>query len=77
MNAHFIPDANPSRIRVIASQFSVLNKTNSKNGHLVFSIFKKKQENNGFLNIENTRCPFSEVLFCIFESCRLAVVSVC
>ena len=51
----------------------------SQNGHLVFSIFKKKQENNGvggintkyhrlwnkneispFLNVENTRCPFSE-----------------
>ena len=25
----------------------VQNKTNSENGHLVFSIFKKKQENNG------------------------------
>ena len=71
-------------------------KTNSGNGHLVFSIFKKKQENNGvgdissipkalsineisptplffcfFLNIENTRCPFSEfVLFCIVDDAR-------
>ena len=53
----------------------MVNKTNSENGHRVFSIFKKKQGNNGvgflfsrvfFLNVENTKCPFLElVLFCL------------
>ena len=107
----------------------IQNNTNSANKHLVFSIFMKKQENNGvgdisplfqrhcqrlwnkdeisstiidfvvfllnvfeiktkyhaptplfssfFLNIENTRCLFSEFfLFCISWSCLLAVVFV-
>ena len=30
-----------------------MNKTNSENGHLVFSIFKKKQENNGVGDISS------------------------
>ena len=31
----------------------IQNETNSKNGHLVFSIFKKKQENNGVGDISS------------------------
>ena len=75
----------------------IQNTTNSKNRHIVFWIFMKKQENNRvsdilsllpnqylwnkdeitltllfscfFLNIENTRCLFSE--FVLFSMYRL------
>ena len=38
---------------LISRQLKLQNKTNSENGHLVFSIFKKKQENNGVGDISS------------------------
>ena len=39
--------------RCVIQDYTDQNKTNSENGHLVFSVFKKRQENNGVGDISS------------------------
>ena len=56
-----------------AGQLKMLNKTNAENGHRVFSIFKKKQGNNGvgFLFSRGFFSWISKIQMSIFEICLI------
>ena len=52
---------------------SIQNKTDSDNGHLVFSIFKEKQENNGFGDISSLfSCFFLE-----YREYKMSIFGIC
>ena len=71
-------------------QWRIQNKTNSENGHLVFSIFKKKQENSGVGDIsslfqrhcqtnehEISPTPLFSCLFLEYREYKMSIFGIC
>ena len=62
-------------------QWRIQNKTNSEKGHLVFSVFKKKQENNGVGDISSlfqTHCQTNDSCFFLeYREYKMSIFGIC
>ena len=64
-----------SRVNAVNAKIIVQNKTNSENRHLVFLIFKKKQENDGVGDILSLFQKHCQTKYCIAASQNVGLIT--